>query len=316
MCLAAFWYLSNYLTTCLFQNAMELDLPSDDDGTGLLPVIAPHATVKKSIGKTDKKKGRNQKPKPKAQAKSSSSSAADQPLVDGSNSGFSLPSDDEGDLEIEIISTSTVSARPSARTKAAPGRGASRVRSPGGPEVQGLDWDSDTLKSAAAAIESNTSMPYLDLQQMIQQGQHATLPPDDRDHLWEVYSMPRMTPKMRELGGKASRSYDLAHYFNLSEVKYQRLLIQDITLCRPRFLMLSPPCRYVCQLMHSNWNRMNPQLKMLNLVEACNHIDMSMWCADIQIQHDDEFGFEHPHLSLAWGRESATRWQINLFVFR
>ena len=121
---------------------------------------------------------------------------------------------------------------------------------------------------------------------------------------------------MRDLGGKASRSYDLAHYFNLSEVKYQRLLIQDITLCRPRFLMLSPPCRYVCQLMHSNWNRMNPQLKMLNLVEACNHIDMSMWWADIQIQHDDEFGFEHPHLSLAWGRESATRWQINLFIFR
>ena len=34
---------------------------------------------------------------------------------------------------------------------------------------------------------------------------------------------------------------------------------------------------------------------------------MAMWLADIQISNGDEFGFEHPGLSLAWGRDSVTK---------
>ena len=286
-------------------NAMALELPSDDDGTGMLPIKHEHhdEPVLKTTRKRAPQIRAQQKSKPKAKAKASSHSAV-LPVAEGLDSGFALPSDDEGGLDLDD---------PPARPKVSPGpsRGTCTIRSSGlaSPEVQALGWESDTFKKAAATIESHVSMPFLDLQQMIQQARHATLPPHERDDLWEVYSCPRMTPKMRELGGKASRSYDLAHYFNFTEEKYQRLLIQDISLCRPKFVMFSPPCRYVCQLMHSNWGRMQPQKRFLNLVEACHHIDMTMWAAGMLNDYDDEFGFEHPHLSLAWERDSATRLQ-------
>ena len=252
-----------------------------------------------------KPKGR---PKAKGKTPTHTRGASVGPLPLTTETGVSellLPSDDEGTIDLEIPSASV--DPPARRPKAAPCRA---VRSSGATaEPEFLDWESNRLKDAAAMIQSKVTIPYHDLVGMIQRANYGTMGNDVRDDLWEVYSCPRMTPKMRSMGGKASRSSDLAHYFDLSEENYQRLLIQDVCLCRPRFLMLSPPCRYVCQLMHSNWARMDPQKRMLNLVQACNHIDMAMWLADIQISLGNEFGFEHPGLSLAWGRESVAKLQ-------
>ena len=286
-----------------------MELPSDDEGCGLLPIQNPMDGMSnlKRTRKTQTKPVTRPAGKPKGRPKAKVKTPKHIPLPLADDTGVSemiLPSDDEGAIDLEIPSASV--DPPARRPTAAPCRA---VRSSGAAAVEPeiLDWESNRLKDAAAMIQSKVTIPYHDLVGMIQSANYATMGNEARDDLWEVYSCPRMTPKMRSMGGKASRSYDLAHYFDLSEENYQRLLIQDVCLCRPKFLMLSPPCRYVCQLMHSNWGKMPPQKRMLNLVQACNHIDMAMWLADIQLSNGNEFGFEHPGLSLAWGRESVTK---------
>lgn len=168
-----------------------------------------------------------------------------------------------------------------------------------------LDWDAPTLKQAAAGIPSQLEMPFPDLCRFFKPSP-VLIAPEDRCDLWEVYSRPRMSPVMREMGGRAARSYDLAHYWDFNEESYQRLLIQDVGLCRPRFIMLSPPCTHVCALQHSNWGRMPPGKRMLNLKQACHHLDFTSWIAHLQSTSEEYFGFEHPDGSLAWGRSSVT----------
>lgn len=176
-----------------------------------------------------------------------------------------------------------------------------------------LPWTDTRLKDAAARIPSITTMPYPDLMEMYQGG--GRVPPmKDRCDLWEIYSLPRLGPVLRGMGGKCRRSYDIQHFWDLSSSDAQRLLLQDVCILRPRFLMLSPPCRYVSLLMASNWSRMKRnEEKVLGLKDALSHIDLSMFLAQHQIQTGGLFGFEHPHGSLAWGRDSDP-WLIFLWL--
>ena len=170
----------------------------------------------------------------------------------------------------------------------------------------GLLWSDKRLKDAAQRFASVVEMPYSDLASMYL-GEPPLRPSNhERCDLWEIYSVPRLGPCIRELGGQCRRSYDILHFWNLANSDYKRLLIQDICLLRPKALMLSPPCRFVCLLMASNWSRMkNVAEKMMNLEEALGHIDLAMWLAQFQILHDAIFAFEHPQGSLAWDRDSA-----------
>ena len=138
-------------------------------------------------------------------------------------------------------------------------------------------------------------------------------PDGKRCDLWEVFSIPRLGPVIRKMGGQSLRSYDLAHYWDLSEDRYMRLMIQDIGLLKPKFIFLSPPCRYLSPLMHSNWPRMrNYQKKIMSLTEGLHHLDLSMWGAGFQISQGALFALEHPDASLAWSRKSVT---LLCFVF-
>lgn len=170
----------------------------------------------------------------------------------------------------------------------------------------GLLWTDHRLKDAAQQFASVVEMPYSDLASMYF-GEPPIRPSNhERCDLWEIYSVPRLGPCIRELGGQCRRSYDILHFWNLANTDYKRLLIQDICLLLPKALMLSPPCRFVCLLMASNWSRMkNVSEKMMNLEEALGHIDLCMWLAQFQILHDAIFAFEHPQGSLAWDRDSA-----------
>ena len=170
----------------------------------------------------------------------------------------------------------------------------------------GLLWSDHRLKDAAQQFRSVVDMPYTDLASMYFGEPSIPISNHDRCDLWEIYSVPRLGPRIRELGGQSRRSYDILHFWNLANTDYKRLLIQDVCLLRPKAMMFSPPCRFVSLLMASNWSRMkNVAEKLMNLEEALGHIDMSMWLAQFQILHDAIFAFEHPQGSLAWERDSA-----------
>ncbi len=104
------------------------------------------------------------------------------------------------------------------------------------------------------------------------------------EELKEVYAVPRLQPIMNSL----------------------RALLQDIASLQPLCIMLCPPCTYVCQLIHTNWNRMKSGKRTINLVDACGHVGFSMWIASVQHHHQRYFAFKHPAGSLAWARDSVT----------
>ena len=168
-----------------------------------------------------------------------------------------------------------------------------------------LPWSDETLKQAAADIPSIVVMPFEDLKAMLQN------PPSrptwtSRCTAWEIYSIPRLGPRLRELGGASRRSYDLRNFWDLGEDGYRRTLLADCAQLRPFYLSLSPPCTFLCRLMSSNWSRMKKDKKYLSLQQACSHVDLCMWLAEFQLQNGAYFGFEHPQGSLAWQRDSAT----------
>ena len=167
-----------------------------------------------------------------------------------------------------------------------------------------LEYDSQKLKSAARNIVSVCNSPYTDLDALMTT--QRPVDPFMQCTLWEVYSIPRLSPLLRELGGTCRRSYDLRNYWDLKEERFQRTLLQDVSILQPRALLLSPPCTWVSQLQHSNWQRINAVKRVLNLLEALHHIDFSMWLAKLQDDHNRWFIFEHPGQSLAWERESAS----------
>lgn len=285
---------------------MPLDLPLGDDGVDDGPDLfclqqQPAASTKKPGKKpSSKAKALRQKSEPKVAAavkkpatrKSklpSSSSTAAGPGV-GLGAGLSLPDDDNGD--VFDLDASVPSAPRSILV----------------PHEDGnmLAFDDITLKGAASKIPSVVQHPFRDLDPILL-GPPRYCMEELKDTLWEVYSVPRLQPIMNSLpGGKCRRSFDLKTFWDFREPDYQRALLQDIVSLQPLCIMLCPPCTYVCQLMHSNWSRMKSKKRTINLVDACGHIDFSMWIASLQHQHQRYFAFEHPSGSLAWDRDSVT----------
>ena len=256
------------------------------------------------------------------------------PDDDGGGEDCFLPPDDDGDDTLFQPSSSS-SVVPAPKAKGKPQRRGNKdtvkrettkvktqeikrqPKAQPNPKSQGdhaqvFAWNDDRLKDAAQRYPSTVCMPFQDLRQLFDN------PPPFRANgtqctLWEIYSLPRLSPVMRSLGGQSLRSYDIKHFMDLSQTEYVRLLLQDVALFRPHYLSLSPPCTMVCQLQASNWNRIkNAKQKYLDLEEALGHIDLTMWLAEFQDDHQAYYGFEHPHLSLAWGRESATAMYISV----
>ena len=172
-------------------------------------------------------------------------------------------------------------------------------------DPQMVPFDDPTLKVAATHVPSIVAHPFHDIESILKNPRQ---PCDESlvDTLWEVYSVPRLQPIMNKLGGRCRRSFDLKSFWDFREPYCQKDLLLDLASLQPLAVMLSPPCTYVCQLMHSNWQRMDPKKRVINLQDACGHIDFSMWIATYQYQNDRYFGFEHPGGSLAWDRDSVS----------
>ena len=258
----------------------------------------------------------------KAKSKSQKGKSSEPPVEVPAGPSSLLPPDDDGHLD-DIFLTGgkrhapkQVAAKANVAGEGKPkkkktGKDGDKVAAPSHPNsspdvIDGFPWNDQRLKDAAARFPSIVEMPFLDLAPMYF-GQTPPLSNHDRCDLWEIYSMPRLGPCIRSLGGQSRRSYDIQHFWDLASGDYKRLVIQDLSLLRPKFIMLSPPCRFVSLLMASNWSRMaRISEKMLCLEEALGHLDMSMWMAGFQLIHKALFAFEHPIGSLAWTRDSET----------
>ena len=270
--------------------AMPLDLPDDDAGLAIeglqtVPKSKPGPKLRRmGAAFFDVVAKAKAVPKAKLQAKKVIKKPVQQAsMTKARPGGLTLPDDDTGDAVV-----------------------ADEIE-----DLQVIPCDSDTLKRAALKISSMISHPWRDLDPILET---LRVPePALVDTLWEVYSVPRMQGTMNDLGGKCRRSFDIKTFWDLTNPVYQRCLLQDVHFFQPFAVMLSPPCTYVSQLMHSNWARMNPQKRLMNLEEACHHIDFSMWLADFQHQHSRLFAFEHPIGSLAWQRDSVT-WPRTSFL--
>ena len=165
-------------------------------------------------------------------------------------------------------------------------------------------YDDKSLKLAAQRIPSQIQHPFDDLRKSMANLQPVS-DPDLVDTVWEVFSLPRLQETVISMGGSCRRSYDIRHFWDLGAHKLQRTIFQDICALQPLALFLSPPCRFVCALQHSNWGRMKTSKRVISLKEACELIDFAMWLAEHQELSGKIFGFEHPWLSLAWGRDSV-----------
>ena len=276
---------------------MAFELPDDDDfGPGFnLPTPTPHhrppAKKRPASCATSSRPQREKKSSKSSAVQSSSAVGSCGPGLD------ELPPDDDGDLDLEgslqgwKFSPHSVLA------------GSPDEQQPLNFEDNLWSYDSPTLKLAARKIPSLATHPFEDLESVL--ANPRPVDPAVQCTLWEIYSVPRLSPKVRELGGSCRRTYDLRNFWDLNEIDFQRTLLVDVSILQPHALMLSPPCTWVSMLMHSNWARVAPAKRVLNLTQALNHIDFSMWLAEYQDSHNRFFVFEHPAGSLAWERDSV-----------
>ena len=276
---------------------MPLDLPDNDDG--------PEASLFGKVEPSQPQKGcarAKAKANPKPKASKSRSTVKKRPASSSSASRVapvSLPSIDDSDSVdlFNVIGGDLDLEQPDSD-------GHPEIPLPD-PDTGLLPFNDPTLKESAASIPSRTTHPYRDLDAVLRDPRPCD--PSLVDSLWEIYSVPRMQQTMISMGGTCRRSYDIKMFWDLRQESYQRCLLQDLAILQPRAVMLCPPCTYVCQLMHSNWKKMKAFTKYINLQDACDHIDFSMWIASYQHGHSRHFAFEHPGGSLAWDRDSVTQ---------
>lgn len=259
-----------------------VELPGDDDGSWLAPMDSVGPSLVQNV---PKKVAKRQQPKLKATSKAQPSSTA----------GLELPEDDGG-LDLGLHCQGVAKPKKGGLIKHL------KQKRQASSEHEQQHCEDQSLKHAVSQITSKVENPYGDLLM----GHYTPCDTLLRCHLWELFSAPRLTPVMRQLGARARLSYDLKHFWDLGQESFQRAICQDILILRPLCVVLSPPCTYVCQLQHSNWKRMKNENKLLTLTEALHLIDFAMWVAMIQLKLGHFFVFEHPAGSMAWGREAAT----------
>ena len=304
-----------------------MELPSDDDGMSapmLISAAKPKAAVKKRArvkktttaeSKPSKVLAKGSRQSPRQPANASSSLFVSAPRLPDPDMG--LPPDDDGDVDFVTSGSISKPHAPvisKARGKPKKNKDMITAVSKGrGDEGDTFPWTHETLKIAASEIPSVISMPYEDLKAMLANPRPLNSC-SERCTIWEIYSVPRLGPRVRELGGSSRRSYDLRHFWDLQMDSYRRLLLSDCSQLRPFYLSLSPPCKFLCQLMSSNWSRMKSAKKYISLADACSHIDLCMWLAKFQHESGAYFGFEHPQGSLAWSRDSVPRPFLTFFL--
>ncbi len=126
-------------------------------------------------------------------------------------------------------------------------------------------------------------------------------------HFWEIFSPERIAPHVRALGKSAPRSIDLLTGWDLLNETHQHNLIEDLAKCRPKVLMLSPPCTIFSTLMASNWFRMQPESRQAKACAGIKLLDFAVELMALQNAKRRVYIFEHPQGARSWKRLNLVR---------
>ena len=159
------------------------------------------------------------------------------------------------------------------------------------------------LVNELCSQEPRPQMPFEDLEDLLATSTAPAM--ERRDHMWEVFSAPRVGPVLRSRGGRCSRSIDLSNFWNLTRSDIQHCLLSDVITRFPYLLMMGPPCTMVCSLVFSNWFRMDKVERERRLHEAVTLIDVAVWLATIQERRGLYYCIENPEGSQLWTRPNV-----------
>ena len=123
--------------------------------------------------------------------------------------------------------------------------------------------------------------------------------------LIEVFSVPRVAPVFESVSGLKAASFDLTtgHDMLMNDVRAE--VFKTVWTSGVEVTILSPPCCFFSQLMHSNWRRMDKAAREKGLQEGAILLDYAMAVAELQVKNNKGFIFEHPARAGSWKRPSV-----------
>ena len=115
----------------------------------------------------------------------------------------------------------------------------------------------------------------------------------------EVFSMPRVVPLAEKKGLQGVRSYDIGSGWDFLRADHRKQCVEEIRQCKPRVLMVSPPCTA-----YSVWQRLNAarwgEMSQRSKVEAQTLLLFGIQLCELQHSMGNYFIFEHPRNASSW----------------
>ena len=277
------------------------DLPSDDDGP------PPRADPKALQPKGGKRPRADRPLACKRSLTGKSAPATGLQLVSGALPELpdalpELPDDDDGDLPDDVLEDLALDGPlqgPAGRPARVRARRVAKVVFPGR-SVQEVMQSLEMVPHRQAQLW-NAQVPQ-HLQDIVQ------------DDLMEIYSPERMAVWAKKLGLRAELSIDLLTGWNLLDAEVRLKVVREISVRRPKVLMMSPPCTWFSGLMNLNWGKINPVVREQGLRDATLHLEFCMLLADIQESQHRGWAFAHPDTAKSW-QNPKVKWWVDRGAF-
>ena len=116
----------------------------------------------------------------------------------------------------------------------------------------------------------------------------------------EVYSPPRVIPFVGELGCPGGLSAYLITGWSFVKADARIAIVIEVKVCRPRVLILSPPCTWFSSLQNLNWWKLPREYREQQLREVILHVEFSCFLMRLQIHAGRKVIFEHPKTALSF----------------
>ena len=116
----------------------------------------------------------------------------------------------------------------------------------------------------------------------------------------EAFSTPRVVPQATKMGLKGGKSYDIGTGWNFLNSDHRKQCRKDVSLHKPRVLVISPPCGPFSQMLRISKHRCNQKERERKRVEGLVLLEFAMELAQLQLKNNRIFIFEHPCNADSW----------------
>lgn len=122
----------------------------------------------------------------------------------------------------------------------------------------------------------------------------------------EIFSEPRISKHAVRAGMVCAPAVDLKTGFDLLKAEDQARCVQVIQSCRPKYLMLSPPCTMFSIMQHRTNGKRKDQARFeRRLCEATVLWKFALRCFNMQKQAGRRVALEHPASASSWRLECS-----------